>query len=133
MLDVKEWIAKVTKAIDTPCVEVVNFNIPITSKASGNKTASFTITVPSGYEVIPWCRVIGLYVSGNASVIVTDRNGVNPNGSTVSFSYYLWNPNNITGALSLCGSILCRRVGGVVRKLLKALKPLTLERGWAVC
>lgn len=133
MLDVKKWIAKMTKAVDTPCVVAVTFTQVITSKKTGSKTASATISVPSGYEVIPNCRPVSLYISGAGTVTVADRGVVNMNGTTASFTYYLNNPNSYTGSLDINASILCRRVGGVVRKLLNTLQSLTSERGWVFC
>ena len=65
MLDVKKILAKITSKLnemDKPCVIAVNFSQEITSKTSGSKTASATISVPNGYEVIPNCRPVSLFV-----------------------------------------------------------------------
>ena len=111
-LDLKKWISKVSSAVDTPCVVAVTFMETLTSKTTGSKTASASISVPSGYEVVPDCRPLSLFISGAATVTVTDRGTVSMNGTTASFAYYLYNPNNFTGTLVLIASVLCRRVGG---------------------
>ena len=111
-LDLKEWINKVSVSMTQPSVIGIAFSEAITSKTSGAKTASFTVTIPSGYTIVSNCRPVGLYVNGNATVSVTDRSVVSLNGTTASFIYYLHNPNNITGSLYIVGTILCRKVGG---------------------
>lgn len=92
-----------------PCVVGVSFDTNITSKTTGVKTASFTITVPTGYSLVQNCRPVGLYVSGDPRVSVTDRGVVYLNGNTISFNYYLYNPSGVTATLALVGSILFYR------------------------
>lgn len=111
-LDLKEWISKVTDSITKPSIVALSFSQPLTSKTTGSKTASVTISVPSGYEVIPNCRPISLFISGNPTVTVTDRTAITMNGSTASFNYYLYNPNSSTVTMQITGTILCRKVGG---------------------
>ena len=111
-LDLKEWINKVANAITQPSIVAVNFEQTLTNKTTGSKTASATISVPSGYEVIPNCRPVSPYISGEATVSITDRGVVTMNGSTASFSYYLYNPQGKTNNMIIAATIFCRRVGG---------------------
>lgn len=108
-VDVKELL---TKMLTLPVITGVNFNQQITSKASGSKTATATVTVPDGYMIVPGMRPLSVYISGDATVTVTDRNPITVNGSTVSFVYWLYNPNNSTANFSINATILCCRVGG---------------------
>jgi hypothetical protein len=106
----KKLLVKILITIQQPSVIAVNFSQTLTSKETGDKTASATISVPSGYAVVSNCRPISPYISGNASTVITDRGVVTMNGNTASFSYYLYNPNSFTGNLVLEASILCYKV-----------------------
>ena len=94
---------------NTPVIVGANFGITITDKTTGSKTASTTITVPPGYYVVQNCRPISLYISGDAYVTVTDRSHITVNGNTISFTYYLNNPQGRTSNMTLNGTVLCCR------------------------
>ena len=125
-IDLKKLISKVVDAFTQPSVVCVEFQQTITSKTTGSKTASATINVPDGYEIVPNCRPLSIFVSGAATVSVTDRGSVSMNGSTCSFAYYLNNPNNVTANMTINATILCRRVGGYcVAQLLQGFWPFS--------
>lgn len=110
--EVDEFVDGLEYSIQTnkPCVVAVSFEQTLTSKTTGGKTASAVIDVPDGYEVVPNCRPLSPFISGAPTVIITDRGYVTMNGTTASFSYYLYNPNNVTSNLVILASILCRKV-----------------------
>ena len=110
-VSLKEWMKKVTNHISKPPIIGTYFGIPPTSTSSGGKTCTVTLNIPSGYAVVPNSMVTSLYISGNAYAYVTDRGTLQINGSTVTFTYYLHNPNGATSLL-LCGTVLCYFVGG---------------------
>ena len=118
-LDLKEWINKVGNWITLNRIQTVTMSgttngngaIYLSSLPSNDVTV-LTITVTSG-----GVNYFGLPFKYNNSTwyakILDWQNLVSQNNKAVSLK--IWYV-----------------VGGVVRKLLKALKPLTLGRGWAV-
>lgn len=106
----KKLLVKILTTMQQPNVVAVDFSQTLTSKETGGKTASATISIPNGYAIVPNCRPVSPYISGNVSTTITDRGVVTMNGNTASFSYYLYNPNSFTGTLVLAASILCYKV-----------------------
>lgn len=109
MLDEKELTAKMLGWMrnNTSSVIGVNFAQSLGASASGTKTASATIDIPEGYEIVPNTRPLSVFVSGNANSWVTERSIVTQSGNMVSFTYWLHNPNK--SSLTLYATILCRR------------------------
>lgn len=109
VLDEKKLTAKMLGWLvdNTSSIIGVNFSQSLGAAASGSKTASATVSIPDGYEIVPNTRPLSVFVSGNANARVTDRSIVTQSGNRVSFTYYLHNPN--TASLTLYATILCRR------------------------
>lgn len=138
-LDLKEWINKIIAFIkgDNGAWTSVNGDYLRKTKRSGivhiQGQSSGTVTLYGG----SWGNLAtlpnGYRPSETVNFIVFDRNHLQP----------LWGQVLTTGVVRVycdtnqtCNyweySASFPVVGGVVRKLLKALKPLTLGRGWAV-
>lgn len=83
-------------------IKAQRFSVTPSSKTSGGKTN--TVTIPSGYKLLiggPFAD----YVSGDGRVYVTDKS-LSLSGTTVTISYYLYNPNGSTATLAYSGWIL---------------------------
>ena len=145
-LDLKEWLAKVTGQtefktllwsnpsptvafsaqeilLDLSQYEAVDVVICDYAPDASRRLNQFTGRVRKG----TWSRIMANYQPGNYSDRYTrmeadriafgsgaNQGGINDGNAVPLYIYGI------------------RYVGGVVRKLLKALKPLTLGRGWAV-
>lgn len=125
-LDLKEWISKATKQFGIVMPRVASFTESYTLYANTARTVTIT---PAN---------LGLSgVIDPLLVTVTSENARYNNwfmdnseyigGTGINIRFY--SPTARTEKITV--KLLYRQVGGVVRKLLKALKPLTLGRGWA--
>lgn len=114
-LDLKEWINKVM----TSCVKSETF----TANADGNGF----IQCPTSLN-----GRIPIYAETTTGVYGTHYFFRNPPATTNHFSVRFKNWNDAVLWASTTVTVTVWYVGGVVRKLIKALKPLTLGRGWAV-
>ena len=128
-LDLKEWIAKMlsnTLMRDDITTEWKAVTVSRTIPANTTGYVDVNIT-KSGYTPL---GIIEFSGSGTGRLSWADW--YLTSNYTVARLYYFNNTSGSTTLNSLGVTVLYKKVGGVVRKLLKALKPLTLERGWAV-
>ena len=86
-------------------VKAVNFSFTLTDKTTGGKSG--TVTIPNGYELL-CTHPVGSYISGYSSVYVCDKN-LSQSGTTVTVSYYLYNPSSYSGTLVYTGAILLKK------------------------
>lgn len=95
------------KVIPSSPIVSLHFTLTPPSYASGSKQQNLPVSLPSGYQLL--CpNMVGSYVSGNATSIVTD-NTISASGTALSINYYLHNPNNATN-LIIHGNVLCKLI-----------------------
>ena len=128
MLDVKKWIAKVSDAlanIDIPTYETHTVTISNSTAVAKGAYKSFTVSVArTGCTPV---AVVGIQKGGSSGGYCTISQWF-LSGTTANVAIV----NNGTASATPNFTItVLYRVGGVARKLLKALKMLTSERGWA--
>ena len=117
MLDVKKTIAKILSTLKV----VQAGSVTITNVTTTENSVS--VIFPKAYNSAPTVVACFSTASYNRRLHVSN---VTATGFTVTVAL-----NSGSGTASCWVDWIA--VGGVVRKLLKALKSLTSERGWAVC
>lgn len=96
-----------SKVLPSEPIVSLHFTLTPPSYASGSKRQDLPVSLPSGYQLL--CpNMVGSYVSGNATCIVTD-NTIYASGTALSINYYLYNPNNATNIV-IHGNVLCKRI-----------------------
>ena len=133
-LDLKEWVKKTVALCNKP-LTYVTLSKSVSITAGTTLSVSWSNVAPSGYKMVG----LNCYtVAGTYSEYLA-LNMWNVSNSNNAFEIKLRAlTTSSTVTVNVYCYVLCLKeelyntVGGVVRRLLKALKPLTLERGWAV-
>lgn len=117
-LKMKEWIAKVSDFINKNKVQTLTF--------TGTTNAQGAVAVPNSLDINSIILRVSCTNYTNALCIpfVYDNR-------LLFVKCFRWDTWAVISNTSL-NLVVKYHKGGVVRKLLKALKPLTSERGWAV-
>ena len=131
MLDTKALIVKILSKMHSGYGTKVNISTYNSASNAYTAPSDGLLQIVSNYRATSY--VIG-YVNNELVVEASSPSSGNATGNTVSsVPVFKGQKIYVTRSSTYSYAYFIPFVGGVARRLLKALKTLTLERGWVLC